>query len=417
MQIVIDHDKAKKVFDSLIAVYRAKEYPFEPERVLLPQDPRNMPIIKKMDDEEKARFFFYLCLYMRGRIDSMHATRCTASLFADRPDLFDPLIARNLDPEEIEKELKAHGLGFQKKLNAAYWISNSRYLVGRWGGSVINIFHDAAELDDDQFWLISCERICSQGKNGEKGGFAAFQKKMTSMLIYYLVWLGIISYHHFPLPADVHHRRKCLAHGILSFSQNGNGNDFEHDELIGDAVREVTFVYAKTCGVSSLDLCDTLWPFSRMMCSRNPLFKSTTIDGSGRKSIIVPMELKWTKRQVNTYVMTCGHCPVQETCRFVLRARSYYYTGRGELDERRDCPQQNILSAEEARRMLRWAERPIGVPVTPCDRCPIANECPYAFRPGACPYKRHAERESGSQLGLFAFEEIQEKTDTEEVTK
>jgi hypothetical protein len=336
-------ERLKRLCSRLVAAYQAGAHPYNQDSVNPPQV--YIPDHIKEDGRTYAYFLFVLCLWMRGGIASDTATKSLVRLHHKEPRLFDAHCTMNLDPIVLQELLTAHGLGRDAKLNAELWVGNSKLLVLRFGGDPRLIFHDFGRYGEKKKWEIALKRIMNQGKRGKKGGFGGFREKMTSMLIYYLTETGLIPHFDTPVPVDFHVARMMVIHRVFEIDPNTKYTGRKLDELL-DAIRYETYRFAKTHGISSVELCDALWLYSRSMCTKSPAFKSNVGELNGRKTEVSPYEPTWSKAEMKSYAKTCGRCVVHDSCEAIVRAAYWYHQGSLHSEEKQTPSQMSLFPPE-----------------------------------------------------------------------
>jgi hypothetical protein len=339
----VEKRRMERLCSRLTAAYKAGEYPYNLESVNPPQT--YIPDDIKEDSKTYAYFLFTLCLWMRGGIASDTATRSLVKLHRYEPRLFDPHWVISQDPVELALFLDRHGLGRDSKLNAELWVGNSRLLVDRWHGDPRLIFHDFGRYSEKKKWEIALQRIMNQGNRGQKGGFGGFREKMTSMLIYYLTETDLIPTFDTPVPVDFHVARMMVIHKVFVLEPDVAYTGRRLNELL-DAIRYETYRFAKKHGVSSVELCDALWLYSRHMCTRSPAFKANIGEKNGRKTEIFPYAPRWSEPEMRSYANTCGRCVVHDTCEAVVRAAYWYHAGSLQIEAQHEPYQLTLLPPE-----------------------------------------------------------------------
>ncbi len=71
----IDHERADIVFTALREAFVAKSFPYD--QSLTPQQIVGEEL-SKFDKLTQSRYWFYLCMYMRGPVDSNYAAKKTS---------------------------------------------------------------------------------------------------------------------------------------------------------------------------------------------------------------------------------------------------------------------------------------------------------------------------------------------------
>ena len=299
MEIKERYDVMKHVCGRLVAAYDANEYPFNLPGAHSPHEPEYLPTSLELGTKDHVMFLFNLCYWMRGGIESNVAARSLGTLYTDRPDLFNPYTFEyigSICPVELADLFKKHGLGFGKYRNAAFWVTNSRLLINRWKGDLLNLFRSIENVQDLEYYDAACLHIRNKGNRGLRGGFAGFQKKMVSMIIHFLMDSGFIGLRYFPIPIDYHIIKIAVDVGFVDI--DGHDGSFEYHEEPMDTIRRMTYHYARDHRMSSIKLCNVLWLYARLMCARHPAFQSIVGKRNGRKTPIAPPNLTWSKAQI-----------------------------------------------------------------------------------------------------------------------
>lgn len=334
VEILLDRDRTKVVFDKMMANYIANGYPYNQTGVEVPHAEKNLPAGLQLLTKEHAVILWISCFWMRGGIKSDTAVKSLTKVYDAHPELFIPELVQYEDPNIISKFLKGGGLGFQD-VSAALWVENCSRLVEWWGGDPRNIFAGIENYQDP--YEVLCERICHKKGRKKRQGFPGFQKKMVSMITYFFMESGMIPYFDFPLPVDFHVARKVLAHEMITVVDIPKSGNIYNVRVL-DAARELSHEYAALHGVSSIELCNAVWLFSREMCSTNPQTYSTVGKRNGRKTVVTPVPLTWNEGQVKAEKRSCAMCVVSDTCKYIARPALYYVRGELILEERKTCP-------------------------------------------------------------------------------
>lgn len=290
--------------------------------------PRRPEFTKSIEDRTEedavklANFWFIDCYYMRGVNNSNDMTINLAALYEDHPEVFDPHRAMAMNPEDIEKLILEYHMPVQHAQISKFWVENARRLVARHNGDPRKIFENFGSYDE----LVRRVR-----NDGEGGGFLGFQKKMTSMIGYFLMVNGLIPYQNIPLPVDFHVMRMSIATEMISFPDIIEPRPIDFDRVT-DFLREVYYDFADHHDISQLDLCDVVWQYSRSACSNSPTNSQPIIgDRNARFTVFGPPLLRAedaSPKQIDAYRKSCGHCRVGDLCTHNVPSGEYYIAGR-----------------------------------------------------------------------------------------
>ncbi len=317
LQYTINKAHAYAVIDTLMEAYLNNAYPYNLDSTRVPQDPRHMPKTLALGTRDHAMLLFNTCYYMRGGIKSNDAFKRMSALYDDVPELFDCQTAQLFDEATIVQLLTEHGLGFQQTV-AQEWLENSRRLQERFDGDPRKIF-DGVDNYEQSLSLV-------RNKKGE--GFVGFQKKMTSMILYFLMDGGLIDLFNFPPPVDLHVMRVSIDNEMIDFGNTPHGTNLYTDQM-ADALRQLYFKYGEEKGVDPLQLCNAVWMLSEALCGDSP--GNVTLEPLGRKTrkgrlthLIPQLVSIDDPAQRKAYRDSCGGCPIQETCEYNVPGKPYY---------------------------------------------------------------------------------------------
>ena len=342
MRVNIDYDRGRAVVGALIELWRNRSYPFD--RAVLPQ--QLIPPSIRGDKLTLALFYFYACLLMRGGIESETAFRQLFKIHERFPDLFVPEKAQHVSHSDLVGVVGEH-IGWDKKAISAFWIENSKRLVEAWGGNPLTVFRGVTTYEE------AVNRTRNKKRKGDPppsdlffhAGFVGFQHKMTSMLLYFFEYEGLLPTNfHYPPPVDFHHCRLFLAHRILVV-KGGNPGYVRYEERITSPIRSFLSWYIKNHDATTLELSDTLWLYSKLMCGEAP---GNTTKSPKKAGVNSPGETprfqlplthhfdnaEWARTKTKSFLSTCGVCSVRETCTFSIPARPYFAQGKFVLTPR-----------------------------------------------------------------------------------
>lgn len=322
----IDWERAELVCGRLLAVRAQHAYPYN-KKSALPQS--FIPTRITEDPLVHSRFLFGTCHYMRGTIKSDYAVKKLVELHYTTPHLFDPHEASRMEPTVVRGHL--HGMiAYQSEQISFSWIENSRRLVKHWRGDPRTIF--VGLNNPDALYLRVTNKVIDGDKPATKDsphwGFLGFQKKMASMLAYFLMDAKLVPDSVVSPPVDFHLLRVMLATGIIKTNLEVDTKlRYEHLTPYGISVLEQ---YCRVHAVKMVNLADALWLLSGVLCARSPGNKSV-----GRrkgkdtpKGRPTPAVLDWNNPDtIQQYNRSCGSCPVEDLCSLNVLSGTYYESG------------------------------------------------------------------------------------------
>lgn len=348
LRVIPHFDKLDTITEVLLEARAAHEFPYTLEAANLPQDEHNMPPELPRGGQEHANFLWATCYYMRGGIKSTAAFAGLSEVYAEEPELFDPVIAMHDDPKRIQELLKSHGLAFSSSTIGPAWVENARRMTELYDGDPRNIFQYANRYEDVLFKIKN---------NGRGKGFIGFQEKMVSMITYYLMDSELIPYFDFPLPVDFHVLRVSAANEIITFENVPDSGDIYDERTLG-MLRNMYHDFSVTHGVSQLDVCNAVWSLSSAICGSQPgnimLEPGDRNKREGRSTHIVPLPIDLNSpSQIAMYERSCRLCPIQRTCKHNMPSKLYYVRGQAILSDRPiyESVDQQLFAGEALRRM------------------------------------------------------------------
>lgn len=328
----VDWERAEKVFGLILEALDKKAFPFDQPEAQPPQK-GNLPRNLVAGSVQHGAFLFCLCFYMRGGIKSDVVAKALTKLYEKNPNLFIPEKWNELVAEDIAQLLKSVNLGFNSRQIGNFWVVNFQRLAEKWEGNPANLFKNVSSYDK------LCERIANDG-NGK--GFRGFQKKMASMLYYFLAEAGLVEEFNFPIPVDFHVCRMVLANEIVKIENRENGENLYQPEVL-DAIRDLSVSYCREKGISTLKLCDGLWGYSRAICNLHPGNQSSIGERRGRGTLVLKIAGGWSEAQENSFYNSCERCLLAKTCIGCVPSAPYYVRGELIIRSNRDEPPQQFL--------------------------------------------------------------------------
>ncbi len=336
------------MIDILVELQQKKAYPFNRPDAIIPQ--KIIPAELRADKYKLACFYFYVCIYMRGGIESLQAFNALIKMWRAHPELFEPYLAQFAPQQNVQAVLKKF-IGWDAKNASINWIENSKRLVRNWKGNPLNL------LKGLRTWELAVKRIRNkttkkdQRKAGERNeGFRGFQYKMVSMLLYFYDWEKWFEVRFlYPSPADFHNFRLALANGALVVTIPKD-RIVRTSEKLSKPWRDMVMAYLRERNADPVVVADALWLFSLVLCGNSPFTvtrelkpRTTSVKNKeGRVTHKVPyiglfehsrVEEEWTSvqlgaRKTKQLKQTCVVCPLAATCSFAIPSKPYYRKGR-----------------------------------------------------------------------------------------
>ncbi|MEN9852633.1 MAG: hypothetical protein RI996_576 [Candidatus Parcubacteria bacterium] len=332
----VDHKQARKVFDALRSAFVSRSYPYN-EAVTPQQIVGNS--LEKYDKLQQARFWFYACMYMRGPIDSNFAVATLLKIFENQEGLgiFDPDNPDSQNPDVIDEVMTKHK--FTRLLSDVkkFWSFSSVQLAQLYAGDPRKIYEGVTTFEE-------IEARCRYNPK-TKSGFMGFQKKMTSMVTYFLRDLRLIGLKDFPPPVDFHLMRIMVLTGVVKLSPNDPRTfRYETSSVLG---YEAVTQYLSDTGCCPIELGDCLWLLSGNLCNRSPKNREMKSFGTFDVDLIDSAATSKKKRlaaqpglfepdalplhvgnETRNMRETCHKCPAFLFCKGGMPAVEYYAYGK-----------------------------------------------------------------------------------------
>jgi hypothetical protein len=334
----IDYRRAHEVFALMLDRYQTGQHPFVNIETDLPQN-LVAPWITA-DPLRHARHLFAACYYMRGTVISSHAFRILNELHAEFPWLFNDEVLLFTTERDIKAALDTR-IKWQSSQISSFWLRNARVLHEEWGGDPRAIFAGNPSRHTLYRRIIG-QKYRHNGKHvaHRHQGFDGFQKKMASMLAYFLAATGHIEPTPLSAPVDFHHLRIYLATRMI----DGVGSEVRY-ERVKDLGIQLAEYLQREFGLSQVEYGDIIWLWSLRSCGRAPYNQCTAIEGPNGREIRVPIPVTWSEVQVAAHTRTCGHCTLADHCTFGVPAGVYYTSGVFTLLPRTLPPQGRLFAA------------------------------------------------------------------------
>lgn len=334
--VSIDDEAGFAAFDVIIERWQAtpRQFPYDQKGAVIPQVV--IPDYIRNNKEFLFNFYFYLCLYMRGGIESLQAFKALIRMATDKPELFDPFFAQHLAPEELQPIIAIY-VGWDAKAVTKFWIENSKRLVRNWQGSArtlfkgLNTYDEALRRIRNKRTKSEWKEACRVDDRGE--GFMGFQPKMVSMFVYFIDWEGLLDKPFiYPTPADFHNFRFGLSLQIIVL--HPQPKNLRSTEKLSEPWRDFTVRYlkARKGKVTPVELADAIWLFSLTLCGASPLTDyhepkdknghGMFAEHGGLTRTSVPNFL--APRYRERLKRTCLSCPLISRCILAIPAGPYY---------------------------------------------------------------------------------------------
>jgi hypothetical protein len=283
-------------------------------------------------------------MYMRGPLDSNQAVRKLFEIFESHggAGIFDPHDIRSQRESFIVHTMEEAGHTRLLKDVRKFWTQGARKLASEYQGDCRNIYNKG--LTFDEIAGICC--YARETVTTPPIGFMGFQKKMVSMLTYFLRERDLISMGNFPPPVDFHLMRIMINTGVLLFEESDDPSRFRYETSSPVGYEAVEYYLART-GVDPVVLGDALWLLSGNLCEKSPRNTASRQFGTMDKSLIDTASLarrKQFEKHPGIFTVddlppyhidgrsskmreTCWKCPAVDFCRSGIPSTDYYING------------------------------------------------------------------------------------------
>lgn len=359
MHVSTDYKAGYAMLDKLVDLRLNNKYPFNRPDAIIPQN--IIPPEIRNNKRLLACFYFYICIYMRGGIESLQAFNAMIRMWRVHPELFDPLWAQMLDPKVVQPILKKF-VGWDSKAASINWVTNSRLLVKNWNADPLNLLKKLRAYDE-ALRRIRNKRTKRDLREAGVGneGFRGFQPKMVSMLIYFYDWEGWLERRFlYPSPADFHNFRLAIANGALIVKLEP-GESLKSNEKLSAPWRRLVMDYLKDRKADPLIVADALWLYSLVLCGNSPMTVSKELKprirkiyrkekATGKKVLVQEEKVvalfehsnvkeewsstEWAAGKSARLKQTCLACVLATTCAYAIPSRPYYRKGKLILNPR-----------------------------------------------------------------------------------
>lgn len=349
MKIIVDQERVDWLITELLSRWHKspKEFPFDREDAVIPQT--IIPMGLRDDKRSLAYFYFYLCIYMRGGIESLQAFRALLNMRESHEYLFDPVSVQLMEESTVERLLRKY-IGWDAKNAAKNWVINSRRLVSTWGADPRNLVGGVTTYEEALRRIRAKTTKRERNVAGEDGlGFRGFQYKMVSMLLYFFDWERMLQPRFlYPSPADFHNFRMALVSNSIRIE--GDSTRLRSGEVLARPWRDAVMKYLSKTGADPVSVADVLWLYSLVMCGNSPVThtfgeprRRAQTSGHARQQpdgeqafmhllhetpsnrIDSDVPNRTARRKI---LGTCGVCFLNGECRTAVPARPYYRQGK-----------------------------------------------------------------------------------------
>jgi len=190
--------------------------------VILPQNLWIPDGWENLSNQEKANFFFFAALPMRGGLISEDPFKWLQTLWLMFPEFFDvKIVAETMSPDYMREAIKAvtneildgpgigklggGSLSYKMEEHIPNWILNAKALYYRWGGNLLNVFWGVDNFEE-AFEKIDYKRYRKNDRRKERC-FYGMRRKIFSLLTIFLQEQELIPIFPTPIPVDFHASR------------------------------------------------------------------------------------------------------------------------------------------------------------------------------------------------------------------
>ncbi len=332
MQVRIDRKILFGLLDELVARRRTDRFPFTKPDAIIPQ--KVIPEELRRDKKTLACFYFYVCIYMRGGIESLQVFNALIRMWREHPLMFSPFHAQWVRRAEVQTLLKQY-IGWDSKEASRNWGENSRQLVAHWDSNPLNLLKGLRDYDEALLRIKNKRTKREMRAAGPKNaGFRGFQPKMVSMLVYFYDWEGWLGKRFlYPAPADFHNFRLGLNQGAIMLLTNQLPDHVRPTEEISKPWRDGMMEYLADRKADPIEVADAIWLFSLVMCGNSPLNRPVKTNGTGMfEQEELPHEMTidgYTQMRFRPMLeATCLRCPIVKTCSLSIPSQPYYRKGQ-----------------------------------------------------------------------------------------
>lgn len=260
----VNHERAEEVFTVLLHQFRTRSFPYEGAKT--PQDLVDLSALSK---REQSLFWWHVCYFMYGAIDSNDATLRLEKFYKKEPRYFEPETTMNMRPEELAEVLSAEVLSNDALNRARRWVKNAGPMHTRFGGDPRNVFCPTRSYEDLVTLIVNDPKRKLEGFE-DFSGFFGFQEKMTGMIIYFLSHQELIERRPYIAAVDFHLLRIMLMTGVVVPSSDVMARPyFRYIEPL-KAARDALRKFTNMDPTVMTDLADALWLLSRNLCAESP---------------------------------------------------------------------------------------------------------------------------------------------------
>ena len=322
--------------------------------VVLPQDLWVPDGWECLSDQEKANFFFFAAVPMRGGLISEDPFKWLQKLWTMFPEFFDvKIVSEILTPDYMRRSIQAvtnelldgpgigqngaGSLSYKMEEHIPNWIANAKALHHWWNDDVLNVFRDVNDFEEG-FKLIDYAKYRKRDERKARC-FHGIRRKIFSLLTIWFQEKNLVPLFPTPIPVDFHAMRILWQTNIIK------PNNWKHlfvptkpkhsADLAGkpsvrvwerftDQIALWSQQFLQKIGISHMVINPALWVLSRTLCAEH-LQTSSLNDG---QTFYTAEKLRrnphlWSKNRRNP----CEFCPVEQFCNGCIPANPYYTDG------------------------------------------------------------------------------------------
>jgi hypothetical protein len=328
-KLIGDQERANEALDRVLLASRTGQSAFVNYGV--PQEVRNYPK-NLQSDRDIANFLFGNLLHQSGGNDAENMFRGHRRLYERYPEIYDPITAVGYSADEIRAMMHEVGLTLWEKdrpgrrggKRPEWLLHNAEILNEHWGGDPRNIFLNLPE-DEIEAWKELRSRIAIPRDPRKIWGI---QDKSLALFVQLFDEPGFIRPHlEVPPAIDLQHQRYWSGLELITAGKDTIG-PWKELNAFRDLIREMYREYARSRGVSMLEIGEAVWWYVREMCK----FAPNAYTKNGQHVGVTDLAGDATAPRINgrgkTYAQICGNCIVSDLCQWNVPHNHHYNRGR-----------------------------------------------------------------------------------------